>query len=70
MKLPADSPDWLEPLIEQLDQRASELVRSVTVSSDRAAGYFSAVADMRAEIQIQAELQAERRMKNLKAVTG
>lgn len=62
MKLPPDSPDWLEAAVNELKDRASEMVRKGEDPS-RAAGYFSAVADLEDEILTQSELIEAKRQK-------
>lgn len=62
--LPPDTPDWLEAAITELEERSRDQVRK-GASAERAAGYFSAVEDLKDEVEVQAAKIAEKRNKML-----
>lgn len=60
MRIPADAPDWLEPALNAMQERATDLVCNGP-SSERGAGYLKAVEDFKAEIENQFDIQNEKR---------
>jgi hypothetical protein len=60
VNLPPDAPDWLEPTIIALDERARDMVCNGP-SSERGAGYLKAVEDLKNEVETQAARASEKR---------
>jgi hypothetical protein len=67
IEFPPDSPDWLEPVLTGMQERAEDMVCNGQ-SSERGAGYLKAVHDFKTEIEHQSQLHKERLTKALQAV--
>lgn len=67
MNFPKDTPAWLRTVVEQLDEAARNKIR--TEEPARAAGYFSAVDELREAIVAEAESEQSRRKAQLAELT-
>ncbi len=65
MIYPVDTPDWLEPVVDNLDEHAAHMLRTAD-NAERARGFYMAVAQLKDEINNQAKLVEEKRLKNLR----
>ncbi len=65
--LPADVPEWLEKSLADLEDRASNKIRQGTDTA-YAAGYFSALADLRDICETEAKMEEAERKKRLRLI--
>jgi len=68
MNLPADLPEYVSRALDELEVKASDMLRK-GANSDRAAGYYSAIADFREQMEVEAKMEAADRIKRLRAIT-
>lgn len=64
---PKDTPAWLRTVVDVLDDRARNMIR--TDEPARAAGFFSAVDELREAITSEAESESQRRKTALAELT-
>ncbi len=67
MNYPKDAPAWLHAVVDQLDDRARNMIR--TEEPARATGYFLAIDELKEAIVAEAESEQSRRKAQLAELT-
>lgn len=65
--LPADIPEWLEKSLADLDERASNQIRK-NADPSFAAGYFTALADLKDICDTESKLEEAERKKRFRMI--